>query len=74
MTSIHAARTHEPALIVTFTEKWNNGCPRTSDAGPCAPVKHTWQVIEGEPLITIGARLRVLGTRMSGATAPQDWK
>jgi hypothetical protein len=60
-TSIHAAPTHEPALVVTFTETWKAG-------------RHTWRVIEGEPLVTAGAKLHVLATHTSGATAPQYWK
>jgi hypothetical protein len=41
---------------------------------PSRTVHHTWQVIEGEPLVTTGARLRILATRERGATAPQYYK
>lgn len=74
LTSIHSAKSHEPTLIVTFIERWDNGCPQTSDAGPCAPAMHRWQVIEAEPVVTTTARLRVVATRSSGATAPQYYK
>jgi hypothetical protein len=74
MTSIHAAPTHEPALIVTFTERWRDGCPQSSDAGPCSPARHTWRVIEGEPMVTTTTRLRIVATREDGATAPQYYK
>jgi hypothetical protein len=64
-----------PAVIVTFTESWKN-CQLGAE---CAIEKHlrhhTWQVIEGEPLVKLGAgppARRV--TRSSGATAPQDYR
>jgi hypothetical protein len=66
-TSIRFAATHEPALIVSFTETWRTSMPSRA-------VHHTWQVIEGEPLVTTGARLRILATRERGATAPQYYK
>ena len=72
--SVGGAKTLEPALVVTFTETWNSP--------PCAPTactgrearQQTWQVIEAEPVLTTGAKLRVAGTRSSGSTAPQNHK
>lgn len=70
-TSIDGANTHEPALIVTFTETWN--------IPPCAPSactgvearQHTWRVVEAKPFLKTGARLSVAATHSSGVTAPQ---
>ncbi|HLX33320.1 MAG TPA: hypothetical protein VKR79_11240 [Gaiellaceae bacterium] len=74
-TSIHAAATHEPALLVTFTEKWQfPPCPRGEYCAFSRTAHHTWQVIEGEPIVTATARLRIVATRQSGATAPQYYK
>lgn len=73
-TSIRSAPTHEPALIVTFTETWKRPCPRGSDCIASPNLRHTWQVVEGEPMVTATARLRVVATRTSGATAPQYYK
>ena len=73
-TSIHSAPTHEPALVVTFTEKWQSPpCPRGSD---CLNhiVQSSWHIIEGEPLVTPTARLHVLATRTSGVPPPQSYK
>jgi|GEM_PF-2479195 hypothetical protein len=74
-TSVHPARTHEPAVIVTFTERWRwPPCPRKGDCIAARNLRHTWHVIEGEPIVKPGARLRVLATRSNGATAPQYYK
>lgn len=74
MTSIHAAPTHEPALIVTFSESWRFRCPRKGDCVAAPRLQHTWRVIEGEPIVTASSRLRIIATRQSGATAPQYYK
>jgi hypothetical protein len=73
-TSIHAAPTHEPALIVSFRESWRFRCPREDDCLNAPRLQHTWRVIEGEPMVTATARLRIVATRQSGATAPQYYK
>lgn len=75
-TSVHRAQTHEPAMIVAFTERWRRpACaPALAAACPHPMAHHTWQVVEGEPIVTTGATFNVLATRPSGATAPQDYK
>jgi len=73
-TSIRREDSHEPALIVTFTETWTFACPPGAFCPLRRPLSHRWQVIEGEPVVTSTSRLRVLGTRESGAPAPQSYK
>jgi hypothetical protein len=74
-TSIRVAATHEPALLVAFTETWPvPTCPPGAFC-PVMPVpKHTWTVVEGEPVVTTGSHLRILATRQSGTIAPQYYK
>lgn len=73
-TRIRAAATHEPALLVTFTERWTFRCARGADCVAAWALHHTWTVVEGEPVVTAHSRLRILATRQSGATAPQYYK
>jgi hypothetical protein len=75
-TNIRAALTHEPAGIVTFTETWRRPiCASALAVGCLQPWRrHVWQVTVGEPIVKPGAKLRVLATRSSGATAPQDYR
>ncbi|HEY2354081.1 MAG TPA: hypothetical protein VGH79_04180 [Gaiellaceae bacterium] len=74
-TRVRRARTHEPALLVSFTETWGPApCPPGAFCPVMLPQHHTWTVVEGEPVVTAGSRLRVLATRQSGATAPQFYK
>lgn len=75
-TTIRRRQTHEPSVAVIFTEEWLSPlCPR---GGDCVAARtrrhHTWQVVEGEPIVRSGAKLHVYATRSSGATAPQDYK
>jgi hypothetical protein len=72
-TSIRSAATHEPALIVAFVEEWRFSCPRGGDCLD-ATQRHTWEVVEGEPVGTPSSHLRILATRERGATAPQYYK
>jgi hypothetical protein len=36
--------------------------------------KHTWTVVEGEPIVTASSQLRIVATRQSGTLAPQFYK
>jgi hypothetical protein len=72
-TSIHSHRhTHEPAIIVTFTESWVRPvrCPPGAECVNL-PLHHAWTVIEGEPIASTRASLHVVATHSSGAPAPQ---
>ena len=74
-TSIRSAATHEPALVVTFTERWRfPPCPRGADCLNRLLLHSTWQVVERVPMVTTTSGLRVIATRTSGATPPQYWK
>lgn len=73
-TSVHRRPTHEPSVSVNFTESWWPNCPPMAACSPRLLRHHTWQVIEGEPIIKPGARLRIYATHSRGATAPQDYK
>ena len=69
-TSIHAGATHEPTLVVTFTEKWRfPPCSLRDDCVAVRIFRHTWRV-----MVTADARPRVLATQQSGATAPQYYR
>jgi hypothetical protein len=74
-TSIRARPTMEPSWTVTFTERW---LAPPCLAGYCPPPSrwrhHTWQVGEGETVVTAGSKPRVYGTRSRGATPPQYYK
>jgi hypothetical protein len=74
-TSVHSRPTHEPSVSVSFTEIWGLSCLR---GGYCPASQlarhHTWQVIEGEPVVTQGAKLHVFATDSRGARAPQDYR
>ena len=72
-TVVRSARTHEPAIIVTFTETWMPGgkCPPGAYCPVSWPLHHTWTIVEGTPVITPGARLHILARRQSGMPAPQ---
>lgn len=76
LTSVRHRRTMEPSVRVTFTERWRRPACAPDLAVACAHplARHTWQVIEGETIVTPGSKLRVLATRSSGAIAPQDYK
>ena len=76
-TIVRPVPSHEPAFKVTFTERWMSmsggscpppGCPVSM------PLHHTWTIVEGEPVITPGARLHIFATRQSGMLAPQFWR
>ena len=69
-TRVRSRPTHEPSVSVTFTESWPP-CPRGGGCIAAATRHHTWQVIEGEPIITAGAKLHVYATHSKGAKAPQ---
>jgi hypothetical protein len=75
-TRIRPGKTHEPTLLVSFTEYWSLGPPcRAGEA--CALIRsyrHTWRVIEAEPMVTEAARLRIAATQQRGSTAPQYYK
>lgn len=72
-TLVQRARTHEPAIVVSFTEIWMSGgkCPPGAYCPVSMPLQHTWKLVEGAPVSTPGARLHILATRQSGAPAPQ---
>ena len=70
-TSVRPAPTHEPAVVVTFTETWMPSCPPGAFCPLFRPLHHTWTIVEGMPVITPGARLHILARRQSGAPAPQ---
>ena len=70
-TSVRPRPTHEPSVSVGFTESWEP-CP--ADAYCPATLRilhHTWQVIEGEPIIEPGAVIHIYATRSRGARPPQ---
>ena len=74
-TSIRRAQTHEPELIISFTEKW--ATPPCRSGMECIlhrTFHHTWRVLETEPIVTQGARLHIAATQQSGSTAPQYYK
>ncbi len=74
-TRIRAAGTHEPALLVSFTETWGPPpCPPGARCPYLVPQHHTWTVVETEPIGTATAHLRIAATRQSGPTAPQFYK
>jgi hypothetical protein len=70
-TSVRSRATHEPSVSVAFTESWWPHCPPMVACSPRALRHHTWQVIEGETIVTPGAKLHVYATRSRGARAPQ---
>ena len=69
-TVVRPARTHEPAIIVSFTETWRYEC-RSMFCPVVMPLHHTWTIVEGAPVSTPGARLHILARRQSGFLAPQ---
>lgn len=74
-TRIRAARTHEPELVVSFTEWWlDPPCPPGMACVMAVWRHHTWRVRETEPMVTTGARLRVWPALQSGSPAPQIYK
>lgn len=74
-TSIRAGRTMEPSWTVIFTESWSPSCPPGADC-PASQLTldHTWEVGEGETIVTAGTKPRVGAPRSRGDTAPQDYK
>jgi hypothetical protein len=68
--------THEPAWIVSFTERWRRPACAPDLAVACSRpmTSHTWRLIEGMPVIAQGVKPRVVATRSSGAAPPQEWK
>jgi hypothetical protein len=74
-TRIRYADTHEPELLVSFTETWAPApCPPGAFCPVLIPQHHTWTVVETEPIVTTTAHLRIAATRQSGSTAPQFYK
>ena len=74
-TSIRYPRTHEPELIVSFTEMWApRGCKEGMACVAQLAFQHTWTVRETKPVVTAGARWRVWPSEQSGATAPQYYR
>lgn len=74
-TNVRPRPTHEPSVIVTFTESWSPKCP----AGAYCPTSwrtrhHTWQVVEGRTILKPGTKPHVYATHSRGARAPQDPK
>jgi hypothetical protein len=70
-TSVRTRQTHEPSVSVSFTESWWPHCPPMTACSPRALRHHTWQVIEGEPIIRPGAKFHIYATKSKGAKAPQ---
>lgn len=75
-THIRPGDTHEPTLVVSFTEYWTNSpnCPGLRACSKIESFHHRWRVIEAEPMVTQGARLRIAATQESGSPAPQYYK
>jgi len=74
-TRIRHADTHEPELLVSFTETWGPPpCPPGAFCPLLTTQHHTWTVVETEPQVTATAHLRIAATRESGSTAPQFYK
>jgi hypothetical protein len=76
-TRFRPAMVHSPGVIlVTFTERWRSACPPPDLDVACMPRwrRHSWQVTDGTRVATGRAGVRVVGTRSSGRTAPQDYK
>jgi hypothetical protein len=64
VTSIRYGHTHEPDVIVSFTEKWPyTPCPRGVFCADSAWKHHTWRVSETGPSIAV--------TDETGSIAPQ---
>jgi hypothetical protein len=63
----------EPSWIVTMTERWGpvGSCPANGDCMVTSRRHSTWRVIEGKSPTSV---IRVLVTRISGATPPQLYK
>jgi hypothetical protein len=72
-TSVRSRRTMEPSVRVNFTESWWPHCPPMVACSPRTLRHHTWQVIEGEPIIKPGAKVHIYAIHLRGATAPQDY-
>jgi len=70
-TSVHSRPTMEPSETVRFTESWWPHCPPMTACSPRALRHHTWQVIEGETIVTAGSKPHVFATRSRGAKPPQ---
>jgi hypothetical protein len=70
-TNVRPRRTMEPSVSVDFTESWWPHCPLMAACSPRALRHHTWQIIEGEPIVRPGAKLHVYATHSRGATPPQ---
>jgi len=73
-TSVRRAQTHEPAIVVSFTEAWfpESRCPPWDHCLAVREMHHTWTFVEGSlPWGTPGAGLHILATRQSGEMAPQ---
>jgi hypothetical protein len=74
-TSVRVAPTHEPALIVTFTESWprclQGYCP---GRGPVLR-RHTWHIMVSLPFgRTRQPSVVTAKTRSTGALPPQDYQ
>lgn len=70
-TIVRPAPTHEPSFTVTFTETWSFECPPGTMCPLRLPLHHTWTFLEGTPVSTPGAPLRILARTQSGLPAPQ---
>ncbi len=75
-TIVRSRPTHEPSVNVTFTETWRRlECAPDLDVACSHPLAHhTWQLIEGEPIMEVGTKPRIYASHSSGATAPQHYK
>lgn len=73
-TNVRPRRTMEPSVSVDFTESWWPHCPPMAACSPRDLRHHTWQIIEGEPIVRPGAKLHVYATHSRGATPPQLYK
>lgn len=70
-TSVSSARnTHEPLVIVTFTERWAQPCMLASCPRASWPRVHSWLVLV-KPPIGSGQKPVVLATKQHGVQAPQ---
>jgi hypothetical protein len=75
-TSVRPRSTMEPSWTVTFTERWRRPiCTPALAVGCLRPWRHhTWQITEGETIVTQGTKPHIYSTRSRGATPPQDYK
>lgn len=72
-TSVRSRRTMEPSVRVNFSESWWPHCPPMAACSPRTLRHHTWQVIEGQPIIKPGTKPHIYAIHLRGATAPQDY-